>query len=266
MTDSVDKNEAVPLPQTVEALFDTTIIGVSQVAFDRFSRDSKGMIQKLSSEQREVGDLIRHSMFRDAITKQNKVIDTSDALNASKLGLEIRSLEAAVNKQANPESKKQVGKELESARFLIAAPFVERARRASFELRAGQETQAEKTLQEALAVALPEEALASPQIISLLADARDQRDELRVKNDLLDQWDTYIEKLSKVTGRKDLRKSDLTPSALTDPQFGALNRFLLKNYDELTKKNWFWSSDGISRSYIQDYIRQRNSKINDFVR
>lgn len=266
MSDLVENTQKVPRPQSVESLFDATIIGGGIEPSERFSHSTRTAVEKLAAEQSEVQSTVRRARLNDAINKQDKVISATSAFSTAEFRAEFKSLERALDLKKNPQERNALQKDLENARFLMAAPFIERARRAAIEMKNGQEFTAEKTLQDALNQRIPQEAMSVPEISRLRDDVKEQRDELHVKNDLLDQWDSYIGKLSKITGRQDLRKSDLTPSALADPEFGALNRFLLKNYDELTKKNQFWSPEGISRSYIQDYARHRNNRLNDFRR
>lgn len=225
------------------------------------SNDSK--LAGISSGQDDVRNKVMYSADA-AINKQKDVVGLADQFNGPALQAEADSIKNTIAHNPGADIA-SLSKELDSAHAEMAAPFTERARLAMLQLKDGREVQAEETLDAALKAPVPKEAWSLNSLSLLRQDAKETRDELHVENNLLSMFDETINKLNKITGRQDISKSDFSAPCLRDPQFGALSKFLSKNYDSLTKQHAPSSVSGITRADVEKYVHERTMKLNDFV-
>ena len=204
--------------------------------------------------------------LRLAFETQNELIKTVDSLNVKEISSRIGGMQRVLNTEKNPAVKGEIQESIEDAQCLLASPFIERTRLAVMQLQDNRFYQAEKTLNEALALQIPGEALQSPQIKALEDDARIQAAHLNLQNNLQQIFTTYLPKLD-LHHEGFVSKQDLTDAAksgTSDPALKTLTQFLSKNYDYLTAGHpWLIGKNGITRNDVDAYAKNRTKQTND---
>jgi hypothetical protein len=202
----------------------------------------------------------------EAINKQKDSVNLADSINGTGLQNEANSIRDAIAHNNDSKMTPVLNAELNEAKAVMAAPFMERVRLAALQLKNGSEVQAEETLTQALKAPVPAEAWSLQSLKNLRDDVTAQRDQLHAENNLLPLFNQSLAKLSIITGRQDITRSDFSAPCLKDPQFGALTKFLSSHYDSLTKGHtMFQYNQGITRSDIENFVKERNKHLNDFV-
>lgn len=219
----------------------------------------------LNSNQDDVKSKLMYSKG-EAINKQKDSVNLADSINGTGLQNEANSIRDAIAHNNDSKMTPVLNAELNEAKAVMAAPFMERVRLAALQLKNGSEVQAEETLTQALKAPVPAEAWSLQSLKNLRDDVTAQRDQLHAENNLLPLFNQSLAKLSIITGRQDITRSDFSAPCLKDPQFGALTKFLSSHYDSLTKGHtMFQYNQGITRSDIENFVKERNKHLNDFV-
>jgi len=233
-----------------------------------YLRNLSSADQKLAGLNNNQDDVKANLMYSkgEAISKQKDSVNLADGINVAALQYETSSVKDAIAHNSDSKVTPLLNEELNQTRAAMAAPFTERVRLAALQLKNGSEVQAEETLTQALKAPVPAEAWSLQSLKLLRDDVTAQRDELHAENNLLPLFNQTLAKLSVITGRQDITRSDFSAPCLKDPQFGALSKFLSSNYDSLTKgHNMFQYNQGITRSDIEKFVNERNRRLNDFV-
>jgi hypothetical protein len=229
----------------------------------------KGIDSQISQAQQSFDkvhqSLAAHNM-RLAFDTQSELIKTVDSLNTKEISSRIGGMQRVLNAEKNPAVKGEIQESIDDAQCLLASPFIERTRLAVMQLQDNRYYQAEKTLNEALAMQIPGAALQSPQIKALKDDARTQTDDLNLQNNLQQVFNTYLPKLDLhhegFVSKQDLKEA--ANSSASDPTLKNLTQFLSNNYDYLTVGHpWLIGKNGITRNDIDAYAKNRSKQTND---
>lgn len=240
------------------------------------SGDRAALIQKLIHNDGELGvmhesagrvqNALRTGNLSAARELQNGVIKAADALNHNALSFELSCLKSARKKSGSPKVSAELDRSEEDLRVLMASAFVERVRQAAFLSAEKKPYQAEKMLQEAMHTQIPSQCMESGFVKDLQKNAGKQLSSLRVENNLLDLYDGNLAKFD-ITGKDGIVSLDQINAARsksTDEGFTALADFLSSHYNYLVGKHFnIFGKDGIRRSDIVEYEKERSSKIND---
>lgn len=220
-------------------------------------------IEKSSSKVR---DALRAGYMPAVIETQQNVVSNADLINQRALAFEVQSIKKTASEEQDDSSKAILNGALEQARIFMAAPFIERARQSAFLSNDRKVFQAEKMLAEAVKTQIPAEAYASPFVIGLSKNAGKQLDRLKVENHLLESYNANLGKLQISSRDGEITQQELNSAMAKggDSSFHALAEFLSDNYKYLTRKHFsLFGKEGIRRSDIVDYVKERSRNIND---
>jgi hypothetical protein len=221
---------------------------------------------ELEACSNKVSEAMRAGYMPAVLEQQYLVIKGADALNQNALGFELRSIEEVRAKEKDETKKSILDRAVEDARTAMAAPFIERARLSAFLTNQTRVYQSEKTLAEALKLSIPTEALTSSFVADLKKNAAAQLSRLRIENHLLEQFDSNLARFELQAKDGAITQEELEAARIRggDDNFRALTDFLSDNYKYLTGKHWsLFGKDGITRSDIIEYQKERDKKIND---
>jgi hypothetical protein len=252
LTDQLEALNLLPTPDRVATL-----------------KSLKSIDSQISLAQRSF-DKVHESLavhnLRQAFDTQNELISTVDKLNANEISSRIHGMQRVSDSEQNPAVKGEIQESIKDAQCLLASPFIERARLAAMQIQDNRFYQAAKTLNDALALQIPQEALQSPQIKALKEDARVKAADLNLQNNLQQVFNQYLPTLDihheGFVSRQDLK--DATKNGISDASLKTLTQFLSDNYDYLTTGHpWLFGKNGITRTDIDSYAKNRNKQMND---
>lgn len=222
---------------------------------------SLSTMEEAANKTREA---LRAGYMPAVIEQQYEVVKAGDSLSSKAILFELDSLRHLQEKQG--KGSDSLGNAIEETRQAMAAPFIERARLATFLNKDQKPYQAEKMLGEALSVQIPPEALNSQMVRDLRKNASEELNKLRVQNNLVDLFDKNLSRLD-IANKDGIVTEDEIKSARAsskDENFKVLADFLSDNYKDLSGRHWsFFGKAGITRSDILDYAKERSRTIND---
>lgn len=210
-------------------------------------------------------EALRAGYMPAVIEQQQLVVKAGDSLSSNALSFELASLRRLQDKTGKGNGE-VLDTAIEETRQAMAAPFIERARLATFLNKDQKPYQAERMLAESMNVQIPAEALNSQMVRDLRKSASEELNKLRVQNNLVELYDKNLSRLD-IAGKDGIITEDEIKAARVtnkDENFRALADFLSENYKNLTRRHWsFFGKDGITRADILDYARERSRTIND---
>ncbi len=239
---------------------------VVRVATLKSLKDIDSQISQAQQSFDKVHESLAVHNLRLAFETQNELIKTVDTLNTKEISARISGMQRVSRIENNESVKREIQESIKDAQCLLASPFIERTRLAVMQLQDNRFYQAAKTLNEALALQIPAEALRSPQIKALQEDASIKAADLNVQNNLQQVFNKYLPTLDihheGFVSREDLK--DATKNGDTDSSFKTLTQFLSDNYDYLTAAHpWLIGKNGITRDDIETYAKNRSKQTND---
>lgn len=253
--------------KTVDGLFDDTIRGANKPAHPRsVSVDNEHKLSEMEKSAARVKDALSHGYFPGAIETQYEVIKCADALQKNALLSELEQLKDAHKKAGEESVRSSLDESIEDCRVALAAPFIERARLAAFLNSDKKPYQAEKMLAEAMKVQVPRVCMDSGFVRDLHKNAEEQLSKLHFENHLLELYDANLSKFG-VAGSDPVLTQEALDAARAhagNPEFLALVNYLSRNFKSLTKNHFtLFGKDGIKRSDIVNYEKERAKNIND---
>jgi hypothetical protein len=231
--------------------------------FKAFKDNSATMVQAQAASDK-VQQAMKAGFMPAALDGQRAVVSLVSSLNQKATGSVIASTEKVLAREKDPAVKSVLEANLDDARSIIAAPFVEKARLGAFLLNDQKPYQAEKILDEALSAPVAGEGWKLKSNRDLRQNVKEQTLQLHVQNNLADLFDQNLGKLDpdhdKHVDLNELKASQ----GKGDETFAALTKFLTDNYTYLTRHHWpIVSKAGISSDDIKDYVQERSKAIND---
>ena len=269
---SEQQSASSPVDQARLALFQNQLKTIDEANPAERTKILQGLkindnsMQQLEGNLTDVKRMLGTAQFSSAIQKQKESVDIVDRLNQKGLSVELSSIRESISGSSRPEVRARLSHDLESTINVMGAPFTERVRLASLQLRSNQEYQAEKTLDSALKVNTPAEVWSIPTMAHLREDAQRTRDGLYVKHNLVPLFERFGTRFATASGREDCKLDEIKRAPGNEREFVALKQFLTNNYDKLTKNHPFYKfSYGITRGDLENYSKQEASKVNDIV-
>ena|GEM_PF-3214470 len=233
--------------------------------FKGFKDNSTRMVEARSASA-GVQEAIRAGALGPAEANQKKVLQAVDQLNPRATCAVIASTEKVLSRENNPEVKAALQRNLDDARAILAAPFIEGARLGAILLQQNKPYQAERALGTALtaSVSVPNVAWQLQDNKDLRQNVREKTEELHVQNNLSDLFEQNLSRYGS-SGDRHIDASELKAAAgQGDASFLALTKFLTDNYAYLTRHHWpIVSKQGISDDDIKAYVQERSKQIND---
>lgn len=193
------------------------------------------------------------------IDNQKQVVALTDKLDLPFLAAEAGNIRTALSQAQSPAMQAHLSLRLEEARWQLAAPFVERARLASFLLNNKRPYESERTLELALSQDIPAEALASPTLAGLRSDAVKRLAELKTENRLVTNFNTHLPAID-LDQDGQVSQSEVQ-SAKTSASEGIrhLANFLDKHYGYRSGQPG--TSGGITPADILSFARRRAANL-----
>lgn len=228
--------------------------------------ENEKLLAELDACSGKVSEALRAGYMPAVIEQQYKVISISDAIDSNTLLFELKTIAKTREHKADPTKSAILDQQLEDVRAALAVRFIERCRLSAFLQKDKKVYQAEKMLDEALKQQIPPEALKSPFVADLKSNATRQLARMHVENNLLEQFDYNLPKFGKKEKDGFITQEELKNALArgSDDSFRVFTQFLTDNYKYLTRKHWtIFSKEGITRSDIVDYEREREKNIND---
>jgi len=233
--------------------------------FRAFRENSTHMVEARSASA-GVQEAIRAGALGPAEANQKKVVLAVEQLNPKATCAVIASTEKVLSRETNPEVRAALQRNLDDARAILAAPFIEGSRLGAILLHENKPYQAERVLGTAMAasIAVPPVAWQLQDNNELRQNVREKSAELHVQNNLSALFEQNLSRYGSAEDRH-IDEAELKAAAgKGDAAFVALTKFLTDNYAYLTRHHWpIVSKQGISDADIKAYVQERAKQTND---
>lgn len=188
-----------------------------------------------------VKECMQNRALRGAELGQMKVIELANQLDLGAISAAIAGNVARGGSEALVNALKLAG----------ATPLVERVRLGAIQLRQSQETDAEKTFEQAFKADIAKESRELPEVVQLRRASQKMYEELKLRRTLPDVFDSNLTLIDTIVKDGAMSKVELTRSKNSGVENGltqTLIEYLLKNFDQM--KN---GDESIDRKDVVSY-------------
>ena len=188
-----------------------------------------------------VKECMQNRALRGAELGQMKVIELANQLDLGAISAAIAGNVARGGSEALVNALKLAG----------ATPLVERVRLGAIQMRQSQETDAEKTFEQAFKADIAKESRELPEVVRLRRASQKMYEELKLRRTLPDVFDSNLTLIDTVVKDGAMSKEELTRSKNSGVENGmtqTLIEYLLKNFDQM--KN---GDESIDRKDVVSY-------------
>lgn len=180
----------------------------------------------IDRESSSVRDCLQNRALRGAELGQMKVIELTNNLDMGAISAAIAGNIAKGGNDALVNVLKLAG----------ATPLVERVRLGAIQMRQSEETDAEKTFEQAFKADIAKESKDLPDVAQLKKAAQKMYEELKLRRTLPDVFDSNLTLIDTVIKDGAMSKEELTKSRQSGVENGmtqTLIEYLLKNFDQM---------------------------------
>ncbi|MCC7528664.1 MAG: hypothetical protein IT342_09090 [Candidatus Melainabacteria bacterium] len=191
-----------------------------------------------------VRDCMQNRALRGAELGQVKVVELTSQLDLGAISAAIAGNIAKGGNAALVNVLKMAG----------ATPLVERIRLGAIQMRQSEETDAEKTFEQAYKADIAKESKELPEVVQLRKAAQKMYEELKLRRTLPDVFDNNLTLIDTVIKDGAMSKEELTKSRKSGVENGltqTLIEYLLKNFDQMKR-----GDNSIDRSDVVAYQKK----------